>query len=78
MLTPRLEYISALQTAAAKIAADEEFQVLAADLVGAYNLVTGADVDAQFEAVSQLSPEPKAYLCDFLQNAQEISGICGA
>ena len=71
------ERIAALQAAAEQIVVDAEFTALAADLIGDYDFVAGADLDAQFQSASQLPPEAKAYLCDFLQTTYEIGGICG-
>lgn len=69
--------VAALQDAAVQIVDDAEFRALAADLIGDYDFVAGADLDKQFQSASQLPPEAKAFLCDFLQTEYEIGGICG-
>ena len=71
------ERIEALRVAADKIVDDPEFEALALDLIGDYQFVAGTDLDDQFTAASDLSPESKAYLCEFLQTTYDIGGICG-
>jgi len=71
------ERIDALQAAAKEIVQDAEFRALAADLIGDYDFVAGADLDSQFQAASQLPPAAKSFLCDYLQTTHGIGGICG-
>lgn len=72
-----VQHIEALQAAAAEMLNDDEFQTLAAELIGDYEFIAGTDLDAQFQSVSRPSAEAKAFLCDFLQTKHEIDDICG-
>ncbi len=71
------EAIDALIAAAEQIVVDEEFLSIATDLIGAYEFSYGDDLEAQFNAASQLPPEAKTFLCEFLQNEYGAIGICG-
>lgn len=60
------EHIEALQAAAVEILADEEFQALAEGLIGQYDFVAAAELDRQFQPVSQVTPAARTYLCEIL------------